>query len=94
MAINLDGYVYHFQDDTLKIFSDHEILIVKEEGDTSHVCQAYGKEVSLSNKRHHRSFLNGIRAEISMVDQWTLVIVANKVCTFYILFYFVMTMMA
>ena len=59
----------------------------------SQVCQAYDKDIPLSDKHHHCSFLNGIRAEISMVDQWTLVIVANKVCTFFILFYFVMTVM-
>ena len=59
----------------------------------SKLCQTYNKDVYLSDNCHHRSFLNGIRAEINMVDQWTLVIVANKVCTFYIFFYFVMTMM-
>ena len=93
MTITLDGYGYHLQGDALNVFADHKILIVKEEGYTSQVCQAYDKDVYLSDKRHHCSFLNGIRAEISMVDQWTLVIVANKVCTFCILFYFVMTVM-
>ena len=93
MPITLDGYGYHFQGEALKLFADHKILIVKEEGDMSQVCQAYDKDVSLSNKRHHRRFLNGIMVDISMVDQWTLIIVAKKVCTFFILFYVVTTIM-
>ena len=88
MDITLDGYGSHLQGDVLKVFSDHKILIMKEEGDTSQVCQEYDKDVSLSDTRHHCSFLNDIRAEISMVDKWTLVIVSNKVCTFYIFFNF------
>ena len=74
-------------------FAENKILIVKEEGDTPQVCQAYDKDISLSNKRHQRSFQNDIRAEISMVDQRNLVIVSSKVCTFCILFYFAITMM-
>ena len=72
-------------------FVDYKVLVVKEERDTSHVCQVYGKDVSLSDKRHHRYFLNGIRMELNMVDQYTLVIVANKVCTLYMLLYFSIT---
>ena len=49
MVLTLGGYGYHLQGDALKIFADYKILIVKEEGDTSQVCQAYDKDVSLSN---------------------------------------------
>ena len=93
MAINLDGYGSHLQGDRLEVFAVHNISIVKEEGETSQVCQVYNKDLYLSNKRHHCRLLNGIRAEISMVDQWNLGIVANKVCTFCILFDLLMNMM-
>ena len=39
MAITLDGFGSHLEGDALKVFADHNILIVKEEGDTSQVCQ-------------------------------------------------------
>ena len=48
MVLTLDGYRYHLQEDALKIVSYYNILIVKEEGDTSQVCQSYDKDVSLS----------------------------------------------
>ena len=46
MVPNLDGYRSHLQGDALKIFVDYKIWIVKEEGDTSQVCQAYDKDWS------------------------------------------------
>ena len=49
MVLTLDGYGSHLHGDALKIFADYKILIVKEEGDTSQVCQSYDKDVSLSN---------------------------------------------
>ena len=87
MVLTLDGYGSHLQGDALKIFADYKILIVKEEGDTSKVCQAYDKDVSLSDKGHHRHFLNGIRISVNTVDQYALIIVANKVCNLCVLFY-------
>ena len=61
IVLTLDGYGSHLQGDTLKIFADYKILIVKEEGYTSQVCQGYYKDVSLSNKWNHRHLLNDIR---------------------------------
>ena len=52
MAITLDGFGYNVEGDALIVFVDHYILIVKEEGDTSQVCQAYDNEVAKSNKLH------------------------------------------
>jgi hypothetical protein len=67
------------QGEALKEFSDCKTLAVKEEGDTLHVCQACDKDVAKEDKCHHCSFLNNILLEINMVDQWALVLVANKV---------------
>ena len=80
IAITLDGFGSHLEGEALKVFADHKILIVKEEGDTSQVCQAYDNEVALSDKRHFRNLLNGIRLLLPMVDQWALIIIANVVC--------------
>ena len=49
MVLTLDGYGSHLQGDALKIFADYKILIVKEEGETSQVCQEYNKDVPLSD---------------------------------------------
>ena len=87
MVLTLDGYVSHLQGDALKIFSDYKILIMKEKGDTYQVCQAYDKDVSLSNKRHHHHFLNGTMIAVNMVDQFARIIVANNLCNLCVLFY-------
>ena len=79
MVLTLDGFGSHLQGKALKVFADYKILIVKEEVDTSQVCQAYNKGITKEDKRHHFSSLNGIRVQINIVDQWTLVILANKV---------------
>ena len=55
-------------------FSDYNILIVKEEGDTPQGCKAYKKDVSLSEKRHHCHFPNGISMAFNMVDQYALIL--------------------
>ena len=81
MVLTLYGCVSHLQGDALKIFADYKILIVKEEGDTSQACQAYKKDVSLSDKHNHHHFLNGIIMAVNMLDQYALIIVANKLCT-------------
>ena len=74
------------QGDALKIFADYKLFIVKEEGETSQLCQAYNKDVSLSYKRHHHYFLNGIRMAVNVVDQYALIFVSNKVSTLCALF--------
>ena len=35
MPITLDGFVSHLEGDALKVLTDHNIFIMKEEGDTS-----------------------------------------------------------
>ena len=74
MEITLDDFGSHFEGNAFKVFADHKILIFKEEGDTSQVCQDYDNEVAKSDKRHHRGFLNGIQCDMPII------IVANKVC--------------
>ena len=79
MEITLDGIGYNFEGGDLKVFEDHKILILKEEGDTSQVCQAYDNEFAKIDKQHHCDFLNRIQCDMPCIDKWTLIIVANKV---------------
>ena len=79
MEINLDGFGSHLEGDALKVFADHKTLIIKEEGDTSQLCQAYDNKVSRIDKYHHCDLLNGILCDIPCIDQWTLIIFSNKV---------------
>ena len=83
MAIILDAFGSHLEADTLKVFADHNICIVKEEGYTSQVYQAYENEVAKSDKRHHLDFLNSIRFDMTCIDQWTLIIIANNLCSLF-----------
>ena len=41
VVFSLDGFGSHLDSEALKVFSDYKILVVKEEGDTSQVSQAY-----------------------------------------------------
>ena len=51
----LDGFVCHFASPkALSIFYKHNILLVKEEGDTSHVNQIYDQEVAKHDKAECR----------------------------------------
>ena len=83
MLITLDGFGYNLEGDALKLFAEHYILIVKEEGDTSQVCQDYDNEVAKSEKLHHRDFLNDILCDMPFIYQWTLIIFSNKLCSLF-----------
>ena len=58
-------------------FSEHKILVVKEEADTLQFYQTYYKEVAKADKRHHWNFLDGIWCHYTMVGQMELVIISN-----------------
>ena len=79
MAITLGGFGSHFEGDAFRVFADHKILIVKEEGDTWQVCQDYDNKVAKRDKYHNRDTLNVIRCDMPCIEQWTLIIVANNV---------------
>ena len=83
MTITLDGFVSHLECDALKVFADHKILIVKEEGDISQVCQAYDNEVAKSDKHHNFDFINSIQCDMPCIDQWTLIIVDNNLSSLF-----------
>ena len=77
MVLTLDGYGSHKDTKALEVFAEHKILLVKEEADTSKVCQAYDKEVSKADKRHNWNFLDGIWLHSPMLGKMELVLIAN-----------------
>ena len=63
-------------------------MIVKEEGDSSHICQAYDKFVARNDKQEMRHHLDTIRRTTNLIqsgmDQWTLIhvaLAAVRLCT-------------
>ena len=76
--LSLDGYGSHVNvTKALEIFAEHQILIVKEEGDTSHVNQAYDQFVAKEDKRHMHMQLNTVRRPLGhAMDQWILISIA------------------
>ena len=76
--LSLDGFGAHLDPETLEMFAKYRILIVKEEGDTSQMCQAYDQHVAKTDKRFTREMLDGFKFNVSNnVDQWELILVAN-----------------
>ena len=62
-----------------EIFIEHKIIIVKEEGDTSEVCQAYDQWVAKLDKRYSRHNLHMVRKALgSSMNQYHIIkLVAN-----------------
>ena len=50
---------------------------VKEEGDSSHVCQPYKQFVVKEDKRHLRNLMTGHRLNAPMIGQFELILIAN-----------------
>ena len=87
VLISLDGYRLHINiHEANQIFADHKILIIKEQGDSSQVNQAYDQFVVKKDRifmwenlqRLHKLF-----SASKKIDQWMLVAIAmdaqNKV---------------
>jgi len=75
MTLTCDGFSSHLLDETQKIFSDHKIMVLKEEGDSSHVNQAYDQTVARQDKAHMRHNIQLVRRPLGnkKIDQWTLI---------------------
>ncbi len=41
VVLSLDGFGSHLASNSLLVFNEYKILVVKEEGDTSYISQAY-----------------------------------------------------
>ena len=78
VVVSLDGFGSHVNVGTaLKVFHEHKIFIIKEEGDTSQVNQAYDQWVAKRDKSMMRDALNTVRGHLGCkMDQWYLIAVA------------------
>ena len=81
----IDGFGPHVSSEAaMQIYYDHKIILLKEEGDSSHVNQAYDQEVAKSDKRSMRDALGFLRSSNklskSTIDGWQLIHVGLACC--------------
>ncbi|KAI2498520.1 hypothetical protein MHU86_15980 [Fragilaria crotonensis] len=78
VVVSLDGFGSHVNvHEAQQAFYDKKIMILKEEGDTSHLNQAYDQSVAKNDKAGMRMYLDLIRPHIGVrLDQWFLIGVA------------------
>ena len=78
VVVSLDGFGSHVNvHEAQQAFYDQKIMILKEEGDTSHLNQAYDQSVAKNDKAGMRMYLDLIRPHIGVrLDQWFLIGVA------------------
>jgi CBS-domain-containing membrane protein len=70
----LDGYGSHVNVyETLEVFVDHKIWLVKEEADTSSACQSYDQSVAKTDKRIVRPIIDTVRKKLGVISQWHLI---------------------
>ena len=79
VVFSLDGFGSHLDAEQLLVFSEYKILVIKEEGDTSQISQAYDQIVAKEDKRRARELLDVVkRIQRSPVNQWDLIVRSNK----------------
>jgi len=70
VCVSMDGFGSHVNVESAhECFAEHKILVIKEEGDTSQVNQAYDQFVAKDDKRIIRDYLHNFRRVVKM-DQW------------------------
>ncbi len=78
VVLSIDGFGSHLQGCALQVFHTYRILVIKEEGDTSQVSQAYDQMVAKSDKQLTRSVLDCYRLHIrKVINQFELIILIN-----------------
>lgn len=74
----IDGFGPHTSSPAaMEIYAKHKIMLIKEEGDTSQVCQAYDQKVAKDDKSTMRSCLAFLRMSTTVangyLDGWDLI---------------------
>ena len=77
----IDGFGAHTSSEqAMEIYSEHKILLLKEDADTSHACQMYDQKVAIDDKKSMRQSLAYLRHSNKLVkgtiDGWALIHVA------------------
>ncbi|GFH45620.1 hypothetical protein CTEN210_02094 [Chaetoceros tenuissimus] len=76
-VLSLDGYNAHVHcTEALQMFADHKIFVVKEEGESSQVNQAYDQNAAREDKTGMRESLNKVSRVYEKIDQWKLTAIA------------------
>ena len=72
VLLSLDGFTSHVNVlNAHEIFKVFKIMAIKQEGDTSHVFQAYGQQVERYDKMHVRTAHNILNPIIGQImDKW------------------------
>ncbi len=79
VVLSLDRFGSHLNSDALLVFCNYKILVIKEEGDTSQVSQAYDQMMAKADKRQFRDFVDTVRARYkSVLNQWGIIIIVNN----------------
>jgi len=77
MLLILDGFGSHVNSlPALQTYYDAKVLVLKEGADSSHVNQAYDRDVAKEDKKNMRWALNHLRSTMKYgvtLDQWALV---------------------
>ena len=84
VLLSLDGFTSNVNLlNAHEIFAEFKTMVIKEEGDTSHVCQAYDKQVAKYDKTHMHAALNMLNPVLSQsMDQWYLIDIATNAHNF------------
>ena len=74
----IDGFGPHVSsEEAMQVYYAHKILLLKEEGDSSHVNQSYDQKVAKDDKSNMRSSLAYLRTTSTVtknvVDGWQLI---------------------
>ena len=65
VLLSLDGFTSHVNVlNAHEIFAEFKIMVIKEEGDTSHVCQAYDQQVAKDDKTNMHADFNMLKPVI------------------------------
>ena len=76
VVITLDGFGSHLNVHSAQVtYAEYKIFVVKEEGDTSHINQAYDQSVAKCNKKELRKAMHQIGRQLK-IDQWILISIA------------------
>jgi hypothetical protein len=76
--LSVDGFGSHLKTKALEIFAKYNILRIKEEGDSSQVCQPYDQLVAKQDKRVTGDLLEGFcYSKHGAITQFELVLIAN-----------------
>ena len=79
VVFSLDGFGSHLDAESFMVFHANKILVIKDEGDTSQVCQAYDQIVAKEDKRRAGDILDMIKLyKKTMINQWELIVIINE----------------